>query len=162
MRKLLMAVVAVAVTVPCFVAVRAQAVLGPPPKKVDAWAWCGVHPDDPSALQAVMSMAKVAHIDATFGPCYTVTSTYNANYKVTDPGVEGERSQYRYVSPQTYMRLVVLNAQAGMQTVVYDNRVWSPTKADRDAAVAFWTPVLEHIAAWDLGDEFEPSRQSDW
>jgi len=156
MRKLLMAVVAVAVTVPCFTAVRAQAILGPPPKKVDAWAWCGVHPDDPSALQAVMSMAKVAHIDATFGPCYTVTSTYNANYSPSDPGVEGERSQYRYVSPQTYMKLVLLNAQAGMQTVVYDNRVWSPTKADRDAAVAFWSPVLEHIAAWDLGDEFQP------
>ena len=26
-----------------------------------------------------------------------------------------------------------------------------------NAAIAFWQPVLQHIAAWDMGDEFDPA-----
>src|SRR6476620_9869372 len=37
------------------------------------------------------------------------------------------------------MRLVQLNASVGMKTVAY------------------WRPVLGHIAAWDMGDEFDPA-----
>jgi hypothetical protein len=157
MRKFLVTAFAVALSVPGLAPARSQAILGPTPKKVDAWAWCGVHPDDPSAQATANSMATVAGIDATFGPCYLPPPGYTPE----DPGVEGQDTPYRYVSPETYRRLLLINAQAGMKTVVYDNRVWDPNPTVRNAAVAFWTPYLANIAAWDLGDEFDPNNPLD-
>ena len=48
----------------------------PPLSVIDTWAWCGVHPDDPVALASARSMATVAGIDATFGPCNVPTPDY--------------------------------------------------------------------------------------
>ncbi|MEZ5249420.1 MAG: hypothetical protein R2713_09490 [Ilumatobacteraceae bacterium] len=117
---------------------------------IDTWAWCGVHPDDPSAAVAAASMARDAGIDVTFGPCNVPTSDYSPAFTAN-----------RYVSPALYRRLVDLNAAVGMQTVVYDARLWSAEPAVRAEAAAFWGPVYEHIAAWDLGDEFDPTG-SQW
>lgn len=119
---------------------------GARPIEADTWAWCGVHPDDPVAVASASSMAAVAGIDVTFGPCIEPTGPYS-------PAFPGDR----YVDPETYMRVVEINAQFGMKTAVYDARVWSPDPAERDAALAYWAPVLQHIAVWDLGDEFEPT-----
>ncbi|MEO7398495.1 MAG: hypothetical protein ABIW84_08025, partial [Ilumatobacteraceae bacterium] len=120
------------------------------PRPVDAWAWCGVHPDDPAAARAARSMAVFAGIEATFGPC----NDGPVDYTPAEPGT-------RYASPAIYMRLVQINAEAGMQTVVYDNRVWSQDASVRAVAKAFWRPMYEHIAAWDMGDEFDPTS-SQW
>ena len=117
---------------------------------IDTWAWCGVHPDDPSAATAASSMARDAGIDATFGPCNVPTPEYTPAFTAN-----------RYVSPALYRRLVDLNAAVGMKTVVYDARHWSSDPAVRAEAAAFWGPVFEHIAAWDLGDEFDPTG-SEW
>jgi len=113
------------------------------PTPVDTWAWCGVHPDDPVAAKAARSMAEFSGIDATFGPCKDASPGYS-------PAFPGDR----YVEPDEYMRLVLINAAAGMQTVVYDDRVWDLDPQVRKEAKAFWKPVYEHIAAWDMGDEF--------
>jgi hypothetical protein len=67
----------------------------------------------------------------------------------------------RYVAPDVYMRLVQLNATVGMKTVVYDARLWADDFATRDSAIAYWKPVLANIAAWDMGDEFDPATP-DW
>ena len=90
-------------------------------------------------------MATVGGIDATFGPCIAEGPDYT-------PETPGQR----YVTPAEYMKLVRLNAQVGMETVVYDARLWSTNAAVRDVALAFWAPEFENIAAWDLGDEFDP------
>lgn len=130
------------------IAVPARVAAAPAPTPAApavAWAWCGVHPDDPAAIRSARAMADVAGIDATFGPCNVPTPDYTPAFTAN-----------RYVAPEVYRRLVDVNAAAGMQTVVYDARVWSDDPAVRDAAVAFWAPVREHIAAWDLGDEFDP------
>ena len=119
-----------------------------PGTPIDTWAWCGVHPDDPTAATAAMSMATVAGIDVTFGPC---NDPFGAGDPYT-PAFPGTR----YVTPALYRRLVDINASAGMKTVVYDNRMWSTNAAVRTQAIEFWTPVLQHIAAWDMGDEFDP------
>ncbi len=126
----------------------ARAAPPPPPPELDAvptWAWCGVHPDDPSATAAARSMAEVAGIDATFGPCNVPSSSYTPAFTAD-----------RYVDPPTYRRLVQINAAAGMRTVVYDARIWSDQPAVRDQALADWAPLFPHIAAWDMGDEFAP------
>ena len=91
-------------------------------------------------------MATVGGIDATFGPCIAEGPDYT-------PETPGQR----YVSPAEYMKLVRLNAQVGMETVVYDARMWSTNAAVRDVALAFWAPEFGNIAAWDLGDEFDPN-----
>jgi hypothetical protein len=123
----------------------------PPPKTVDTWAWCGVNPDDPVAAAAVYALANAGGIDATFGPCNIPTEPYSAAF-----------TSNRYVPPDVYMRLVQLNATVGMKTIVYDARFWS-TPQDRNAAIAFWTPVLGSIAAWDMGDEFDPVKNpAEW
>jgi hypothetical protein len=122
-----------------------------PPRQVDAWAWCGVNPDDPAAATAVRAMAQAGGIDVTFGPCNDPTS----------PPYTPANADTRYVLPDVYMRLVQLNASVGMKTVVYDKRLWSMLATDRSAAIAFWTPVLANIAAWDMGDEFDPNG-SEW
>lgn len=113
---------------------------------VDSWAWCGVHPDDAAAQVSATAMATSAGIDVTFGPCNIPTPDYTPAFTAN-----------RYVSPALYMRLVQINAAAGMKTVVYDARLWSSDAAIRDAALAFWAPVYPHIAAWDMGDEFDPN-----
>jgi hypothetical protein len=113
---------------------------------VETWAWCGVHPDDPMAATAVRSMATVAGIDATFGPC-----NVPVNYTPAETG-------NRYVTPELYRRLVDINASVGMKTVVYDKRLWSTDSATRTTAINFWTPVVQHIAGWDMGDEFDPTK----
>jgi hypothetical protein len=121
-------------------------VLAAAPAPVDAWAWCGVNPDDPAASEAVQTIALAGGIDATFGPCNDPKPPYTPAF-----------TSNRYVLPDVYMRLVKLNATVGMKTVVYDKRLWSPVAADRNDAIAFWQPVLANIAAWDMGDEFDPA-----
>ncbi|MFT3853887.1 MAG: hypothetical protein QM733_14270 [Ilumatobacteraceae bacterium] len=121
------------------------------PQQVDTWAWCGVDPDLPQASLAVEAMAVAAGIDATFGPCK------NMDGKPYTPANPGDR----YVQPDVYMRLVQLNASVGMKTIVYDARLWSTVAQDRATAIAFWQPVLGDIAAWDMGDEFDPATK-DW
>ena len=123
----------------------AAAAVPTPPNTVDAWAWCGVNPDDPAATAAVTAMATAGGIDATFGPCNVPIEPYSPAF-----------TSNRYVAPDVYMRLVKLNATVGMKTVVYDQRLWSLVAQDRNDAVAFWQPVLKDIAAWDMGDEFDP------
>lgn len=117
---------------------------------LDTWAWCGVHPDDPTAAVAARSMAVDAGIDVTFGPCNVPTPDYTPAFTAN-----------RYVSPDQYRRLVDINAAAGMKTVVYDARLWSANAVVRADATQFWAPVYQHIAAWDLGDEFDPAG-SEW
>jgi hypothetical protein len=113
---------------------------------VETWAFCGVHPDAPNAARAVHSLAVNAGIDATFGPCMPPDwSTYSAAY----PGD-------RYVDPDTYFRLTVLNAGEGMKTIVYDARLWSDDPAVRQTGINFWAPSTDWIRAFDLGDEFDP------
>lgn len=124
---------------------RAQSPVAPLPE-LDTWAWCGVHPDDPAATQIAEAMADVSGIDVTFGPCNVPTPDYTP-----------ADTANRYVDPITYSRLVATNAAAGMKTVVYDRRLWSDTKSVRDTAIAFWQPMLANIAAWDMGDEFDPA-----
>src|SRR3954451_25013053 len=119
------------------------------PQTVDSWAWCGVNPDDPVAADAVRAMALAGGIDATFGPC-----------NVPDKSYTPADTANRYVAPDVYMRLVQLNATVGMKTVVYDKRLWADA-ASRDQAIEFWRPVLANIAAWDMGDEFDPAT-TDW
>lgn len=128
----------------------------PPPPRAEkpAWAWCGVMPPAPGdtaaesiAIEAVRALAYDGGIDATFGPCI------EPDWNTYSPAFPGQR----YASPATYMRLVKLNASVGMQTVVYDSRVWSTEPRLRQAAIDYWTPVLHNIAAWDMGDEFDPA-----
>lgn len=119
-------------------------------RPVEAWAFCGVHPDAANAWLAVHSLA-LAHIDATFGPCLPPDWT---SYTTANPG-------QRYAEPAVYSRQVELNASVGMATVVYDARLWSTDSTERQNAIDFWTPQLDHIAAWDMGDEFDP-RFADW
>lgn len=116
---------------------------------VEAWAFCGVHPDSANAAEAVATLAA-AHIDATFGPCLKP----GADYTVANPG-------QRYATPAVYHRLVELNASVGIKTVVYDARLWSTNPGTRLNAYQLWAPHLASIAAWDLGDEYDP-RTADW
>ena len=110
-----------------------------------------MNPDDANAAATVKAMAQVGGIDATFGPCNVPTPPYTP-----------DQPSNRYVSFDTYMRLVQLNATVGMKTVVYDDRLWSPDPNVRTTAIGFWTPVLSNIAAWDLGDEFDPANPTQW
>jgi hypothetical protein len=118
---------------------------------METWAFCGVHPDAPNAAKAVRTLASRAGIDATFGPCMPPDwSTYHP----AEPGP-------RYVDPQTYLRLTILNAGEGMKTVVYDARLWSTDTAVRQGGIDFWTPYLPWVRAFDMGDEFDPGS-ADW
>jgi hypothetical protein len=117
-----------------------------PPVQVDSWAWCGVNPDDPVAATAARAMALAGGIDATFGPCNIPTNDYTPAHTAN-----------RYVDFDVYMRLVQLNASVGMRTVVYDDRLWSTDPLVRTTAINFWMPVIANIAAWDMGDEFDPN-----
>jgi hypothetical protein len=118
----------------------------PSPPALETWAFCGVHPDAPNADKGVRTLAMNAGIDATFGPCMPPDwSTYSP----ANPGS-------RYVDPNTYLRLTILNASVGMKTVVYDARLWSDDIAIREAGIDFWRPQLNWIRAFDMGDEFDP------
>ena len=150
MRKLIVVALAAASLVTSVRTAPASAAVGQAPKRVDTWAWCGVRPDDPVAQATADSMAHDAGITATFGPCNEPT-----DYTVINPGS-------RYVSPADYMRVVLINAKAGMKTVVYDARIYGTDPTARDGAIAFWTPVLANIAAWDVGDEYQPPPNPEW
>jgi hypothetical protein len=141
-----LAALTLAVALPPPTAAAGQSVVPEAP----AWAWCGVHPDDPHAAAAAKAMAEVAGIDATFGPCNVPSAGYTPAFPAD-----------RYVDPATYRRLVAINAAAGMKTVVYDARLWSEEQAIRNAALDEWAPLYGSIAAWDLGDEFDPGS-SEW
>jgi hypothetical protein len=151
MRKLLAAAVLAATAFVLEGPAPARAAIQPAPERVEAWAFCGVRPSDPTAQTAANAMADHAGITATFGPCNVPDTAYTP----VDP-VD------RYVSPATYMQLVLINAEAGMKTLVYDARIYSTNALQRDAAIAFWSPVKQHIAAWDLGDEYQPTIANDW
>ena len=116
-----------------------------------AWAWCGVDPTVPDAGAIVASLARDSGIDTTFGPCLRPPD----NYSPIEPGA-------RYASPEVYRQLVELNASAGMSTVVFDERLWSPDATERAAAIAEWRPYLVWIEAWDLGDEYDPLDAGEW
>lgn len=119
---------------------------------VEAWVWCGVHPDDPYAEEIARSLAIDSGIAATMGPC--MPPDWSA-YTTAHPGD-------RYVSPEVYYRLVELNARYGMKTLVYDARVWDEDPAVVDEAIRFWSPVIHHVEAWDMGDEFDPLWAEQW
>jgi hypothetical protein len=53
--------------------------------------------------------------------------------------------------------LTVINANAGMKTIVYDARIWSDDPATRNAAIEFWRPHIAWVRAFDMGDEFDPN-----
>jgi hypothetical protein len=150
MRKLIVVVLAAAGLVTSVRSAPASAAVGQVPKRVDTWAFCGVRPDDPLAQATADSMARDAGITATFGPCNEPT-----DYTVINPGS-------RYVSPADYMRVVLINAKAAMKTIVYDARIYGNDTTERNAAITFWTPVLANIAAWDVGDEYQPPPNPEW
>lgn len=122
------------------------------PKQVPTWAFCGVHPDDPYAAKKVLSLSQNSGFTATFGPCLRPDMT---TYTTAEPG-------QRYGTPELYKRLVQLNASVGMKTVVYDARLWSLDPTLVDQAIADWTPYFGSIAAWDMGDEFDPTYPEQW
>lgn len=122
----------------------------PTPVDTQAWAFCGVHPDAPHA-QATASALHWSGIDATMGPCMPPDWS---SYTPSNPG-------QRYVDPDTYLRLVAINHDAGMKTIVYDARLWSDDPAVRAQGIATWQPVVADIAAFDMGDEFDP-KTPEW
>jgi hypothetical protein len=122
------------------------------PKTVLTWAFCGVHPDDPYAAQKVLSLSRDSGFAATFGPCLRPDMT---TYTTAEPG-------RRYGTPELYKRLVQLNASVGMKTVVYDARLWSLDPSVVQEAYDQWWPYLPNIAAWDMGDEFDPNWPEQW
>lgn len=151
MRKVLIAVVLATAALALEVPTTASAATQPAPVRADGWAFCGVRPSDPAAAKIVASIAA-AGVTATFGPC---NDPAPGTYTPVNPGT-------RYATPETYMQLVLLNATVGMKTLVYDARIYSATGSTRDAAIAFWRPVLQHIQAWDIGDEYQPPPSTDW
>lgn len=117
---------------------------------IETWAFCGVDPNDPHASLAAKNLARAAGINATMGPCMPPGPGYTAAF----PG-------QRYVSPNDYLRVLKINAAAGMKTIVYDARLWSDDAAERERAYRFWAPHLRWVRAWDMGDEFDP-RSPEW
>jgi hypothetical protein len=115
---------------------------------IETWAFCGVNPNDPTAPKQAAVLARTAGIDATFGPCLPPDwSTYT-------PATPGAR----YMTPADYLRLVEINAAAGMRTVVYDARIWSDDPTTRSEAIEFWRPHTTWLAAFDMGDEFDTAE----
>jgi hypothetical protein len=122
----------------------------PQPKEVKVYAFCGVSPQDPYAQQKANSLSRNSGITATMGPCLAPP----ANYTTSEPGS-------RYTTPDQYFALTVINANAGMKTIVYDARIWSTDPVIRQQAIDFWLPHVAWVEAWDMGDEFDPSTL-DW
>lgn len=121
------------------------------PRSAETFAFCGVHPDDAYAQRKANTLANVAGIDASFGPCMP------PDWDTYSPAFPGQR----YISPDDYLRLTTINAIAGMKTIVYDARIWSADPVVRQQALDFWYPHLAWIRGWDMGDEFDP-RGGDW
>jgi hypothetical protein len=121
------------------------------PSAAETWAFCGVHPDAPHAATAVQTLSANAGIKATFGPCMPPDWS---RYRPAEPGS-------RYVDPATYVRVLLMNAEVGMKTVVYDARLWSADATVRQAGIDFWSPHVSWIRAFDMGDEFDPAG-ADW
>jgi hypothetical protein len=122
----------------------------PTPAPMKVYAFCGVNPDDSAAQRKAVAMSKDGGITATFGPCLPPP----ANYTTAFPGS-------RYATPEQYLRLTVINANAGMKTLVYDARIWSDDSTVRQAAIDYWLPHAAWLEGWDMGDEFDPSMP-DW
>lgn len=142
MKLLLVAITAVG----SYCAPVERAVPARPP--VPVYAWCGVHPDHPHAQAQADTLARDAGIDATFGPCNPPDWT---TYTPATPGP-------RYSDPATYMRLLHINAAAGMQTFVYDARLWDDDPQVRVDALVMWQPHTRWIAGWDMSDEWDEGQ----
>lgn len=112
----------------------------------DVWVFCGPNMSDPVVAQRTLESYADNGVDVVFGECLAPDW---ASYSPAFP-------RQRYAPPETYMGLVKLAAPLGLRVVVYDERVWSPDPFVRVAAERFWRPVAHHIAAWDMGDEFDP------
>lgn len=111
-----------------------------PPVEKETWAFCGIHPDDPSLNSKYLSL-QAAGIDATMGPCMPAPVDYSPAY----PGS-------RYLSPEGYLQVVINNAQYGLKTIVYDDRIWSD---NWEESYQYWAPHKEWIRAWDMSDEWD-------
>lgn len=107
------------------------------------WAFCGVDPDDPHAVEKLGTIAS-AGVDAILGACHRPP----ADYWVAAPGA-------RYGDPDEYRRLIELASTVGMKVVVFDERIWSDDDSVRARAWNEWAPLAPWIAAWDMGDEFD-------
>lgn len=113
--------------------------------EAETWAFCGVWSADAGAQAKAYKMASLG-IDATFGPCLPP----GAGYSPVNP-------VGRYADPATMLQTVVINAYAGMKTIIFDERFWSTDPAVRSAAITFWQPHVSWIRAIDLGDEYDPN-----
>lgn len=114
-------------------------------------AFCGIHPDDPHAQRKANALAQRAGIKVSMGGCMPPDWS---TYSVAFPGD-------RYMNREQYLRATVINANAGMQTIVYDAGIWSTDPAVRNEAIEFWRPHTAWIWAWDMGDEADPASP-DW
>lgn len=118
-----------------------------PARQPSVLAWCGVHPDDPYVTAKVAAIASTGVV-ATFGPCNAPDwSTYS-------PATPGQR----YSDPSTYLRLLELNAAAGLRTFVYDARLWDDDPQVRADALTAWKPHTRWIAGWDMSDEWDEGQ----
>ena len=113
----------------------ASAAIPTPPQTVDAWAWCGVNPDDPGRQRPCVRWRK------------PVGSTRRSG-RATSPR-SPTRRQTRTIgtSPDIYMRLVQLNATVGMKTIVYDERLWYPQMQCRGNRILD-TRAVQHRRDW--------------
>lgn len=116
----------------------------PPRRDPVVIAFCGVEPSDPKGPAKLLTIASTG-VDATMGPCRKP----GADYSPSEPG-------QRYASPDEYLSITVMNANAGMKTVVYDARIWSDDADARQAATDFWSGHAAWVLAFDMGDEFNP------
>lgn len=114
-------------------------------------AFCGIHPDDPKAQVKANALAQKAGIDVSMGGCLDPDWS---TYSVSEPG-------RRYMTREQYLRATVINANAGIKTVVYDAGIWSTDPAVRQEAIDFWAPHVAWIWAFDMGDEADPAG-ADW
>lgn len=115
-------------------------------------AFCGIHPDDPKAQQKANILARQAGVDTSMGGCMEPDLT---TYRTPFPGD-------RYMTRDQYLRATVINANAGMKTIVYDAGIWSDDPAVRNEAIEFWRPHAAWLFAFDMGDEFDPTYAPDW
>ena len=114
--------------------------------------FCGIHPDDPKAQAKANILARQAGADVSMGGCMPPDW---ANYTTANPGK-------RYMTRDQYLRATVINANAGMKTIVYEPGIWSDDEAVRNEAIEFWRPHAAWLFAFDMGDEFDPTYAADW
>lgn len=113
--------------------------------------FCGIHPDDPQAQRKANAIARQAGGDVMMGACLEPDWSV---YTVSEPG-------QRYMNREQYLRAMVINANAGMKTIVYDAAIWSTDPAVRNQAIEFWRPHTAWLWAFDMGDEADPAG-ADW